>query len=67
MVSNAPDADVAAVAEHTVMLMLAVLKRLIGADRATRAGQWPFEARLAVGIPDLADAAVGLVGMGKVG
>jgi D-3-phosphoglycerate dehydrogenase len=67
MVANTPGANATAVAEHTVMLILAAIKRLIAADQGTRQGQWPFEAVLAAGVRDLADMTVGLVGIGQIG
>ena len=40
-----PYANVQAVAEHTIALMLAVVKRIPAADRATRAGNFNFKYR----------------------
>lgn len=66
-VAYTPGANAQAVAEHTVMLMLTVMKRLAYASHATRQGGWPFGEMVAAGVPDLADSAVGLVGMGRIG
>lgn len=66
-VAYTPGANTEAVAEHTVMLMLAVMKRLAYAAHATRQGGWPFGEMVAAGVPDLVDSAVGLVGMGRIG
>ena len=54
-------------AEHTIMLMLALIKRLPASDRATREGQFLPGEIIARGIDDLADATVGIVGMGHIG
>jgi phosphoglycerate dehydrogenase-like enzyme len=54
-------------AEHTIMLMLALIKRLPASDRATRAGRFLPGEVIARGIDDLADATVGIVGMGNIG
>ena len=54
------------VAEHAVTLMLAVLRRLVVADRAVREGRWiPGELRPVS--RRLTGRTVGLVGMGNIG
>lgn len=59
--NNAP-----AVAEHTVLLMLAVYKRLIYADRYVREGNWSKE--MARGTNrELRGKTVGLLGFGYIG
>lgn len=62
-----PGANADAVAEHTILLMLALLKRLPAADAATRRGEWPAQALVQAGLGDLAAATVGLVGFGHIG
>jgi phosphoglycerate dehydrogenase-like enzyme len=62
-----PGVNASGAAEHTVMLMLALLKRLPSSERATRAGRFAPGEIIASGIDDLADAKVGLVGMGHIG
>jgi phosphoglycerate dehydrogenase-like enzyme len=54
-------------AEHTIMLMLALIKRLPASDRATREGRFAPAEIITRGIDDLADATVGIVGMGHIG
>ncbi len=61
-VCNTPEAPSASVAELTVALMLACLRRLTEGDRAVRAGQWP---RLSSTL--LSARTVGLVGYGRIG
>jgi D-3-phosphoglycerate dehydrogenase / 2-oxoglutarate reductase len=53
--------------EHTIMLMLALIKRLPQSERQTRAGRFAPGEIIAAGIDDLADATVGIVGMGHIG
>jgi phosphoglycerate dehydrogenase-like enzyme len=54
-------------AEHTIMLMLALIKRLPASVESTRAGRFAPAEIITRGIDDLADATVGIVGMGHIG
>lgn len=65
-VAVTPGANAISVAEHTVMLLLAVLKRLEEAASATRAGGFPTAAFIAAPAGDLGGAVVGLVGTGAI-
>jgi len=61
-VTNTPGANAAAVAEHTLALMLALCRNLCRSDQAVRRGEWPrFD-----GV-ELRGKVVGLVGFGAVG
>jgi phosphoglycerate dehydrogenase-like enzyme len=62
-----PGVNRSGAAEHAIMLMLALLKRLPSTERATRAGRFAPAEIIAGGIDDLADATVGVVGMGHIG
>jgi len=62
-----PGANAVPVAEHTILLMLAVLKRFPTAESATRANKWPGVDLLSAGIGDLHGKTVGLVGFGATG
>jgi D-3-phosphoglycerate dehydrogenase len=62
-----PGANAGAVAEHAVLLMLALLKRFVAAESAVRQGGWPTAEFLQAGLGDLATATVGLVGLGNIG
>lgn len=65
--ANNPGANAASVAEHTLMLMLTMVKRAIPADRAFQAGRFDQVPILSGGIDDLGGATIGLVGMGAIG
>ncbi|MGH2498619.1 MAG: phosphoglycerate dehydrogenase, partial [Candidatus Limnocylindria bacterium] len=63
-VVNAPMGNVAAAAEHTLALALALLRHLAPADQSVRAGEWArgkFVGR------ELRGKTLGLVGIGRVG
>jgi phosphoglycerate dehydrogenase-like enzyme len=62
-----PGVNRSGAAEHAIMLMLALVKRLASTECATRAGRFAPGEIIAEGIDDLADATVGLVGMGHIG
>jgi phosphoglycerate dehydrogenase-like enzyme len=65
-VSNAGGAGVIPVAEHTLMLMLALSKNFARCDRTMKAGEYILEE--CVGrVYELRDKLLGIVGMGKIG
>ena len=66
-VANMPGANAASVAEGTVLLMLAALRRLPELDRATRAGAgWPSDPTLGETVRDVGGCTVGLIGYGNI-
>lgn len=66
-VANMPGANAPSVAEGTVLLMLAALRRLPALDAATRAGAgWPSDPSLGETVRDIGGCTVGLVGYGNV-
>jgi phosphoglycerate dehydrogenase-like enzyme len=66
-VANMPGANAASVAEGTVLLMLAALRRLPELDRATRAGEgWPSDPSLGETVRDIGSCTVGLIGYGNI-
>lgn len=66
-VSNMPGANAASVAEGTILLMLAALRRLPQLDRATRDGRgWPSDPSLGETVRDIGACTVGLVGYGNI-
>jgi phosphoglycerate dehydrogenase-like enzyme len=62
-----PGANAGAVAEHTILLMLALLKRFVAAESGVRQGGWPNAELLQAGLGDLSTSTIGLVGMGSIG
>ena len=64
LVVNAPFSNLNAVAEHIVMLLLALSKRTVQMDQLTRAGQ--FKERNTYKTIELKGATVGIIGMGKI-
>jgi phosphoglycerate dehydrogenase-like enzyme len=66
-VCNMPGTNTQAVAEMTLLLMLATLRRLAQLDDLTRAGRgWLLEPELADDLGELAGRTVGLIGFGAV-
>jgi phosphoglycerate dehydrogenase-like enzyme len=67
-VCNMPGANTRAVAELTLLLMLATLRRLCELDVQTRAGKgWALDLGLLDNLGELGGRTVGLVGFGAVG
>jgi phosphoglycerate dehydrogenase-like enzyme len=66
-VANMPGANAPSVAEGTVLLMLAALRRLPVLDRATRECRgWPPDPQLGETVRDIGACTVGLVGYGNI-
>ncbi len=66
-VANMPGANAPSVAEGTLLLMLAALRRLPELDRATRAGRgWPSDPALGEAVRDIGSCTVGLIGYGNI-
>ncbi|KWX57645.1 2-hydroxyacid dehydrogenase [Mycobacterium sp. NAZ190054] len=66
-VANMPGANAPSVAEGTLLLMLAALRRLPDLDRATRDGRgWPSDPTLGETVRDIGSCTVGLVGYGNI-
>ena len=61
-VTNTPGANAIAVAEHTLALMLAVVKQLVLADQGVRQGGWPRNLVL-----QLRGKRFGIIGTGLIG
>jgi D-3-phosphoglycerate dehydrogenase / 2-oxoglutarate reductase len=64
MVVNAPTGNTIAAAEHTLALMLALLRHVPTADESVRAGEWErgrFTGR------ELRGKTLGIIGLGKIG
>jgi len=63
-VVNSPESLVEAVAEHVVLLMLALSRKLVVADVGTRAGKWEKNALMG---KELKGKVLGIVGLGRIG
>ena len=61
-VTNTPGANALAVAEHTIALMVAIVKQLAQADSAMRQGGWPRNL-----VPQIRGKRLGLIGTGLIG
>ena len=66
LVTNVPSALSEAVAEHAVMLMLAVARRLTLADSLARKSRWDEFFQRVPG-PELAGKTLGIIGFGSIG
>ena len=62
-----PGVNATGVAEQTLMLMLALVKRLPWSEQSSRAGQFATTELIGAGIDDLTGATVGLIGLGDIG
>ena len=66
-VANMPGTNTAAVAEHTLALMLATLRRVASFDAATRAGRgWQIGVEDALGLGEIGGSRIGFIGYGGV-
>jgi phosphoglycerate dehydrogenase-like enzyme len=66
-VSNNGGANAIAVAEHTMMLMLAVFKRCVQFHNSVVAGNWRVGNPADVRVHEISGATLGLVGLGNIG
>jgi len=66
-VSNNGGANAIAVSEHTVLLMLAVLKRLVRFHNDIVAGKWRVGNQVEGAVYELSSKLVGIVGLGNIG
>ena len=65
VVCNVPDYGSEEVADHAIMFLLAMVRRLIQCQLAIRDGNWNYET--ALGTPRLRGKTIGLVGCGRIG
>lgn len=66
-VANIGGANAASVAEYTIMVGLALLRRLIYAHEKTRSGEWPQWELMDLGTYDLLGKTWGIIGLGRIG
>ncbi len=65
IVCNVPDYGTEEVADHAIMFLLALARRLIRCHLTIQSGTWHYET--AVGTPRLRGKTLGLVGCGRIG
>lgn len=65
VVCNVPDYGTEEVADHAIMFLLALVRRLVPSHAAIRAGTWDY--RTALGAPRLRGKTLGIVGCGRIG
>ena len=66
-VCNMPDFNAATVAEHTLMLILALYRRIVDSTFLMKAGKWSPATVVGKGIFDLQGKTVGILGIGAIG
>lgn len=66
IVTSTPGTSAIAAGEHTLALMLALGRNLVGAHNSLQAGYWPLERARQAGV-QLAGKTIGIVGYGRVG
>lgn len=66
-VCNMPDFNAATVAEHTIMLILALQRRVFESTFLMKAGHWPAAAVASQGVFELRGKTLGLIGLGAIG
>ncbi|MFM7316999.1 MAG: C-terminal binding protein [bacterium] len=62
---NVPDYGSEEVADHAIMMLLALARQLAASDRSIRDGQWDF--KVAEATPRLRGKTLGIVGCGRIG
>lgn len=67
IVTNTPGALTETVADFTMALLLAVARRVVEADRYTRAGRWQSWGPMLLLGQDVCGATLGLIGLGRIG
>lgn len=65
VVCNVPDYGTEEVADHAIMFLLALVRRLVPCHEAIRSGTWHYQT--AVGTPRLRGKTLGLIGCGRIG
>jgi phosphoglycerate dehydrogenase-like enzyme len=65
LVCNVPDYGTEEVADHAILFLLALVRKLLSSDAAIRAGGWDY--RTALGTPRLRGKTLGIVGCGRIG
>lgn len=66
-VCNLPDFNAGTVAEHAMMLILALLRRVFESTLLMKSGHWPLSSVVGQGIYDLQGRTLGILGFGSIG
>ena len=65
VVCNVPDYGTEEVADHALMLLIAIARRFLAADKSVREGSWDYQ--VAAGTPRLRGRTLGVIGCGRIG
>jgi C-terminal binding protein len=65
VVCNVPDYGTEEVADHALMMLIAIARRFLIAEKAVRAGGW--DPQVVFGTPRLRGRTVGIIGCGRIG
>lgn len=65
VVCNVPDYGTEEVADHAILMLLAIARRLVDCNHAIKNGVW--DSRIAFGTPRLRGRTLGLLGCGRIG
>jgi C-terminal binding protein len=65
VVCNVPDYGTEEVADHALLMLLALARRFLAAEKVVRAGRW--EPQVVFGTPRLRGRTLGIVGCGRIG
>ena len=65
VVCNVPDYGTEEVADHALMMLIAIARRFVQADKAIRTGAW--DPSLVFGTPRLRGRTLGVIGSGRIG
>lgn len=65
VVCNVPDYGTEEVADHALMMLLAIARRLLIANQALRDGRW--DGQVVLGTPRLRGRTLGIIGCGRIG
>jgi C-terminal binding protein len=65
VVCNVPDYGTEEVADHALLMLLAIARRLFPAEKSVRDGKWDFG--IAIDTPRLRGRTLGIIGCGRIG
>src|ERR1043165_6517944 len=65
VVCNVPDYGTEEVADHALLMLLAIARRFLPAQQSVRDGNWNYQ--IALGTPRLRGRTLGIIGCGRIG